>query len=141
MPKRLTLFFTLLCIIVSLSGCQFSIRNTVEGQDATLPPLRIDSSLVCSVQSIDGTRLHVVILEGNSNFNKDDEIYVTYETVEKDQTVQRNDVITFQYNYVTDVSAYAKLPHILAGQISIIPDYEPPATEATEADATEATNE
>ena len=134
MTKRQIVTFILICMIISLSGCHFSIRDTVESKDASLPPLRIDSSLVCSVSSIDGNRLFVVVLEGNSNYDKDDEIYVTYETVAKDQTVQRGDVITFGYNYVTDVAAIKNTPHIMTDEIAVIPDYVPPTTEAETAE-------
>ena len=122
-------------MILGLCGCNFSIRDTVENKEASLPPLRIDSSLVCSVVSIDGNRLMVLVLEGNSNYDADDELYVTYETVAKDQAVKRDDVITFEYNYVTDVAAVKNTPHIMTEQITIIPNYVPPvtATESTEA--------
>ena len=129
MSKRFTALFTFICLIIGLSGCNFSIRDTVESKDTSLPPLRIDSSLVCSVVSIEDNRLFVVILEGNNNYDKGDEIYVTYETVSKDQSVQQDDVITFSYNYVSDVAAIKSTPHILAGEISIIRNYEPPVTE------------
>ena len=138
MLKRFILIFTLVCMILGLCGCNFSIRDTVESKEASLPPLRIDSSLVCSVISIDGNRLMVLVLEGNSNYDADDELYVTYETVAKDQTVKRNDVITFEYNYVTDVAAVKNTPHIMTEQITIIPNYVPPVTET---ESTEAATE
>ena len=138
MLKRSILIFTIVCMIFSLCGCHFSIRDTVESKEASLPPLRIDSSLVCSVISIDGNRLMVLVLEGNSNYDADDELYVTYETVAKDQAVKRNDVITFEYNYVTDVAAVKNTPHIMTEQITIIPNYVPPVTET---ESTEAATE
>lgn len=136
MLKRLILIFALICMIFSLGGCHFSIRDAVESNEASLPPLRIDSSLVCSIESIDGNRLLVLVLEGNSNYDKDDELYVTYETVAKDQTIQKNDVITFEYNYVTDVAAVKNTPHIMTEQIAVIPNYVPPTTEAEDTEAT-----
>ena len=136
MLKRLILIFTLICMIFSLGGCHFSIRDTVESNEASLPPLRIDSSLVCSIESIDGNRLLVLVLEGNSNYDKDDELYVTYETVAKDETIQKNDVISFEYNYVTDVAAVKNTPHIMTEQIAVIPNYVPPTTEAEDTETT-----
>ena len=136
MLKRFILIFAAICMIVGLCGCQFSIRDTVESKEASLPPLRIDSSLVCSVVSIDGNRLYVLVLEGNSNYDKDDELYVTYETVAKDHSVKRDDVISFEYNYVTDVAAVKYTPLIMTEQIKIITDYVPPTTEAVDTEAT-----
>ena len=135
MLKRSILIFTIICMIFSLCGCHFSIRDAVESNEASLPPLRINSSLVCSVQSIDGNRLLVLVLEGNSNYDEDDELYVTYETVAKDQSVQKNDVITFEYNYVTDVAAVKNTPHITTDQITVIPNYVPPTTVAEDTEA------
>ena len=136
MTKRFIVIFALICMIISLTGCQFSIRDTVESKEATLPPLRIDSSLVCSVRSVDGSRLLVTVLEGNSNYDEEDELYVTYEAVAKDQPVQRGDVITSEYNYVTDVAAIKSTPHITTAEITVIPDYVPPTTEAVDTEAT-----
>ena len=135
MLKRFILISTVICMILGLCGCQFSIRDTVESKEASLPPLRIDSSLVCSVVSIDGNRLYVLVLEGNSNYDEDDELYVTYETVAKDQSVKRDDVITFEYNYVTDVAAVKNTPHIMTEQITIIADYVPPITQASDTES------
>ena len=128
MKKRLIIILTLICMAVGLTGCNFSIRDTVEGKDATLPPLRIDSSLVCSVITVDGSRCYVKVLEGNSNYDIGDELYVTYEAVAKDQQIHHDDVITFEYNYVTDVAAIGDVPHIFVAEVNIIKNYVPPVT-------------
>ncbi len=127
MSKRLIVLFLLLCMVIGLSGCNFSVRDTVEGKDTTLPPLRIDSSLVCSVTSIEGNRCFAVVLEGNNNYDKDDTVYITYDSVKKDQSVKSGDVITLDYNYVTDVSAYKDRPHIHTDEVAIVKDYKPSA--------------
>ena len=128
MLKRLFALLALISVLLTLAGCNTSIRDTVEGKDATLPPLRIDSTLICSVTSIDGNRCAAVVLEGNNNYDKDDIIYVTYESVAKKLTPKHGDVITFSYNYVTDVSTYNKEPHIKTEKITILNDYVPPET-------------
>ena len=126
MLKRIFMLFTLACLLLTLAGCNSSIRDTVEGKDATLPPLRIDSTLICSVVSVDGNLCQALVLEGNNNYDKDDTIYITFDSVRKDQSLFSNDVIAFSYNYVTDVSAHNDHPHIKTGEITILKDYTPP---------------
>ena len=116
MLKRIFMLFTLACLLLTLAGCNSSIRDTVEGKDATLPPLRIDSTLICSVVSVDGNLCQALVLEGNNNYDKDDTIYITFDSVRKDQSLFSNDVIAFSYNYVTDVSAHNDHPHIKTGR-------------------------
>lgn len=135
MLKRLFAFIALFCALLTLAGCNTSIRDTVEGKDTTLPPLRIDSTLICSVVSVNGNLCQALVLEGNNNYDKDDTVYITFESVKKDQSLFFDDVITFTYNYVTDVSTYNKKPHIQTEEITIIDDYVPPATEAVDAEA------
>ena len=135
MTKRLIILFTLICLIVGLSGCNFSIRESVEGKNVTLPPLRIDSTLVCRITTMDGNRCYVKVLEGNGNYDKDDELYVTYESVAKKEQVHHEDVITFEYNYVTSVAAIGNVPHILVDEVTVIKNYVPPVEpENTEAE-------
>ena len=128
MFKRIVILFTVICLAVGLSGCKFSIRNTVEDQATTLPPLRIDSNLVCQITDIEGNRCTVTILEGNSTYDAEDEIYVTYQSVSQNQRLRRGDVISLTYNYVTDVSAIGNTPHIAAQSVTVIQDYTPPET-------------
>lgn len=135
MLKRLFALLTLTCLLLTLAGCNYSIRDTVEGKDTTLPPLRIDSTLICSVVSVNGNLCQALVLEGNNNYDKDDTVYITFESVKKDQSLFFDDVITFTYNYVTDVSTYNKKPHIQTEEINIIDDYVPPATEAADVEA------
>ena len=138
MSKRIIILFTVICMAICMTGCHFSIRKTVEDKDTTLPPLRIDSSLVCSVDSIEGNRCLVTVLEGNGTYDADDEVYVTYESVAKKEQLHRGDVITFSYNYVTDVSAIDDMPHITVETVTIVKDYTPPTTapDATEEEST-----
>lgn len=135
MLKRLFALLTLTCLLLTLAGCNYSIRDTVEGKDTTLPPLRIDSTLICSVVSVNDNLCQALVLEGNNNYDKDDTVYITFESVKKDQSLFFDDVITFTYNYVTDVSTYNKKPHIQTEEINIIDDYVPPATEAADVEA------
>ena len=127
MLKRLFALIMLVCLMLTLAGCNSSIRDTVEGKDATLPPIRVDSNLVCSVTSIDGNRCLAVVLEGNNNYDKDDAVYITFDSVKKDESVKSGDVITLAYNYVTDVSSYKEIPHIHTDEVAIVKDYTPAA--------------
>ena len=130
MLKRLFAWMMLVCLMLTLAGCNSSIRDTVEGKDTTLPPLRIDSTLICSVVSVNGNLCQALVLEGNNNYDKDDTVYIAFESVKKDQSLFFDDVITFTYNYVTDVSTYNKKPHITTGELTIIKNYTPPTTVA-----------
>ena len=137
MSKRLIVLFLLVCMVVGLAGCKFSVRDTVEGKEATLPPLRIDSSLICSVTFIEGNRCQVVVLEGSGNYDPEDTLWVTYQSVAKDSTLRPDDVITFTFNYVTDVSSLNNLPHIAVEEITVLEDYVPPVTQAQDTQAAE----
>lgn len=128
MLKRLFALLVLIGALLALAGCNTSIRDTVEGKDATLPPLRIDSTLICSVTSIEGNRCYAVVLEGNNNYEKDDIVYITFDSATKNQTPVPGDVITVTYNYVTDVSAYNGEPHIKTEEITVLKNYTPPET-------------
>ena len=130
MLKRLFALLMLTCLLLTLAGCNSSIRDTVEGKDTTLPPLRIDSTLICSVVSVNGNLCQALVLEGNNNYDKDDTVYITFESVKKDQSLFFDDVITFTYNYVTDVSAHNNKPHIKTAELTIIKNYTPPTTVA-----------
>lgn len=128
MLKRLSALLALFCLLLCLAGCNSSIRDTVEGKDATLPPLRIDSTLICSVVSVADNRCQAIVLEGNNNYDRDDTIYITFDSVAKDQSLFYGDAITFNYNYVTDVSAFEGKPNIKTDEITILKDYTPPET-------------
>ena len=128
MLKRLSAQLALFCLLLCLAGCNSSIRDTVEGNDATLPPLRIDSTLICSVVSVADNRCQAIVLEGNNNYDRDDTIYITFDSVAKDQSLFYGDAITFNYNYVTDVSAFEGKPNIKTDEITILKDYTPPET-------------
>ena len=130
MLKRIIAFLTLIVLIAGLVGCQGSIKDTVEGKEATLPPMRIDSSLVCSVKAVIGNRITAEILEGNSNYDQGDTIYITYEEVTKDQEVKIATVLSLTYNYVTDVAAIDGTPHIMAKEITVVKDYKPSVNNA-----------
>lgn len=135
MSKRIIALIGLFCLLISLAGCKLSIRNTVEGKDASLPAFDLSTSLICTVDSMDGSRCTVTVLEDNSNYDKDDVLYITYDTVAEGQSLTIGDVITFSYNYVSDVSAISGTPHIVVEELSILPEYTPPET------TTEATDE
>ena len=127
MLKRTFALITLVCLMLSLAGCNATIRDTVEGQEATLPPIRIDSTLICSVTSVEGNLCQTIVLEGNNNYDQDDTVYITFDSVKMDQSIKSGDVITVSYNYVTDVSAYKNKPHIHTEVLTILNDYMPTA--------------
>lgn len=132
MLKRFFALLALSCLLLTLAGCNTSIRDTVEGNDATLPPLRIDSTLICSVVSVVDNRCQAIVIEGNNNYDRDDTVYITFDSVAKDQSLFYGDAITFSYNYVTDVSSFEGKPNIKTGEVTILKDYTPPETTTEE---------
>ena len=83
--------------------------------------------MICSVTSVEGNLCQTIVLEGNNNYDQDDTVYITFDSVNKDQSIKSGDVITVSYNYVRDVSAYKNKPHIHTEVLTILNDYMPTA--------------
>lgn len=133
MLKRFLTLISLLVLLMCTAGCSFSLRNTVEVENApSLPAFDLRSTLIVQVDSIDGSRCSATVLEENSTYDADDAVYITFTTVTGNQALRSGDIITLTYTYVDDVSAIGGTPHITVEEVTILTDYTPPETEATE---------
>lgn len=129
MYKRILALLCLVGLLICSTGCSFSLRDTVEGEDApSLPSFHLSSTLICSVASIDVSHCTVTVLEDNSTYDKDDILYVTYETVADNQKLSVGDIVTFTYHYVSDVSVIDDTSHIAVDELTVLPEYTPPET-------------
>lgn len=133
MTKRIIAIISLLCLMMCLAGCKVNLRDTVEGGQADVPAFDLSSDLIGKVTAIYEGRCTVTVLEDNSHYDKDDVIYVTYTPEDDGITIRVGDIIRAHYDYITQVSSVASIPHITTGTITVLQDYTPPeTTEATE---------
>lgn len=134
MFRKITVLAILIALLLTLSGCNFSLKEEVEGKDApTLPGFHFKSELICQIDHFEDGKCIAIVQEDNGTYDEDTEVYVTYASVTSDLSPTAGDYITFTYVYTTDVTAIDGTAHITTDEITILPEYTPPeTTEATE---------
>ena len=140
MYKKLIASVAALALLLALSGCNFSLKEEVEGKDApTLPGFRFTSELVCQIDRFENGKCVATVQEDNGTYDADTVVLITYETVADGLSLTAGDYITFNYVYTTDVTAINGDPHITTDEVTILPEYTPPETTAATEETTEAT--
>ncbi len=100
-------------IVVLFAGCG-------SGSGPTLPALDLySSSLSGTVENVDGQNCRVVIAEGDSHYDTESVIQLTYTTLSGKDTLAVGDKVSFDYNYIEDVADYNSLPHITVDQVKV----------------------
>ena len=136
MHKKITALAAIIALLLPLSGCNFSLKEEVEGKDApTLPGFHFSSELVCQIDSFENGKCVATVQEDNGTYDKDTVVFITYETVSDGLSPTAGDYITMEYVYTTDVTAIDGTAHITVDEVTILPEYTPPeTTAATEED-------
>lgn len=141
MCKKFAALAVFMALLFTLSGCNFSLREEVEGKDApTLPGFHFRSELICQIDSFENGKCLATVQEDNGTYDKDTTVIITYETVTDDLSPTAGDYITLEYVYTTDVTAIDGTAHITVAEVTILPEYTPPETTAATEETTEENN-
>lgn len=114
--RKFTVLIALLLLATVLTGC--SIESIPM---PSLPELGDNlSSLTGQVDYVNGRTCRVIITSGDSHFDEEDEIQLTFTNLEgSKKSVQVGDTVRFQYDYVSQVSEFLGSPHITVNQIRV----------------------
>lgn len=78
------------------------------------------STLTGTVEYVNGRTCRVLITEGDSHYDPDDVIQLTFVNLEgSKKSVQMGDTVKFEYNYISQVSEYLGSPHITVNQLYV----------------------
>ena len=78
------------------------------------------SSLTGQVDYVNGHTCRIIITSGDSHFEENDEIQLTFTNLEgSKKSVQTGDTVRFHYDYVSQVSELLGSPHITVNQVRV----------------------
>lgn len=141
MSKKITALVAIVALLLTLSGCNFSLKEEVEGKYApTLPGFHFRSDLICQIDSFENGKCLATVQEDNGTYDKDTVVLITYEKVTDELSPTAGDYITFKYVYTTDVTAIDGTAHITVEEVTILPEYTPPETTAATEETAEENN-
>ncbi len=129
MKYRIKLIPLILCITTLLSGCSISLESIGLGK---LSKFIGNDPLICKITEKDGQLLTMEVLSPDSHYDEGDILYVQYSSITGAKGVSVGDTVTFEYDYLEDVTVMEKEPLIKTESITPT-EYIPPETEeATE---------
>lgn len=115
MRARHKLIISVILILILLTGCSIEMISMPE-----LPELDMGTStLEGSVESVDGLTCKVLITVGDSHFDAEDEIQLTYTNLEGSNSISVGDTVTFEYDYNSQVSEHLGSPHITVNLVHV----------------------
>ena len=142
MFRKFTALMAVVALLLTLSGCNFSLKDEVEGKDApTLPGFHFRSDLICQIDRFENGKCVATVQEDNGPYDAETVVIITYESVVDDLSPTVGDYITFNYVYTTDVTSFDGMPHITVTELTILPEYTPPETTAPTEETEETTEE
>ena len=110
-----------LLLLTVLSLCAMLMTGCGSDQKPTLPKLNLDGSeLSGTVEYVNGRTCLLRVSEGDSHYDADDLVYLTYSAITGGKTVSVDNVVRFSYHYITDVSEYNGEPHITVNEVSVL---------------------
>ena len=110
--RKFSLLLILSALILGLfSGC---------GSAPTLPALDLyGSTITGTVEYMDGQSCRILVTEGDSHYDTETQVQITYTSIVGKDALAVGDKITVEYDYVKHVTDYNGLPHITVEQIHI----------------------
>lgn len=114
MNRRFFAFFIVLSMAVLLAGCGLSLESVDLGP---LNGLLKKDPIVCSVLEKEDQQLKLVVLSSDGYYDVDDELLVSYSSISGGTSVNVGDIITFSYDYLTDVTVKGDYPYIVVDSI------------------------
>lgn len=114
--RKARLLITVLLVMSLLAGCSIEMIPM-----PSLPEFgNTLSTLTGYVDYVNGRTCRLIITSGDSHFDVDDEIQLTFTNLEgSKKSVQVGDMVRFQYDYVSQVSEFLGSPHITVNQIRV----------------------
>ena len=115
MYKIIKLLVPLVLIVSLLTGCgSFEITA-----DDIHNFVTVDSSQMGLVEFVNDRTCRVCVTEGDSHFDSDDTIQVTYTSLEGKQSVTVGDRVRVDYVYTTQVCEYLGSPLITVNRLHV----------------------
>ena len=114
--RKVKLILCAVLVLALLTGCSIEMIPM-----PSLPELGDNlSSLTGQVDYVNGHTCRVIITNGDSHFDPEDEIQLTFTNLEgSKKSVQVGDTLRFRYDYVSQVSELAGDSHIIVNQLII----------------------
>ena len=114
--RKMKLLITAVLVLTLLTGCSIEMIPM-----PSLPELGDNlSSLTGQVDYVNGRTCRIIITSGDSHFEEEDEIQLTFTNLEgSKKSVQIGDTVRFRYDYVSQVSEFLGSPHITVNQIRV----------------------
>ena len=122
MNPKLKAFIPLILIVLIVGVIVFVV------QVIPTPKLEMEenlSTLVGTVEYVNGRTCRVLITQGDSHFDaaseneEADVIQLTFTNLEGSKSILVGDTVRFEYDYVSQVSEYLGSPHITVNQVYV----------------------
>ena len=113
--RILKLAVVLSLIAALLCGCSLEMISMPD-----LPELNLGrSELSGTVEYINGRTCRVLITEGDSHFDEEDIIQLTYVNLAGSKSIAIGSTVHFSYDYTSQVSEHLGSPHITVHQVHV----------------------
>lgn len=114
--QKMKVLLAAVLVLILLAGC------SIESLPMPSLPETGDnlSALTGQVDFVNGQTCRIIITSGDSHFDEEDEIQLTFTNLEgSKKSVQVGDTVRFQYDYVSQVSEFMGNPHITVNKIRV----------------------
>ena len=111
-------FKILLCVtlvLALLTGCSIEMVSMPD-----LPKIELGKSQLAGVvEHVNGRTCRVRLTEGDSHFDADEIIQLTYTNLVGSKSVNVGQDVRFEYDYTSQVAEYLGSPHITVNQVHV----------------------
>jgi len=114
--RKMKILIAAVLVVSLLAGCSIEMIPM-----PSLPKLGDNlSTLTGHVDYVNGRTCRITITSGDSHFEEEDEIQLTFTNLEgSKKSIQVGDTVRFQYDYVSQVSEFLGSPHITVNQVHV----------------------
>jgi len=113
--RVLKVLIPLVLMLALLTGCGIEMISMPD-----LPEIELGKSqLVGTVEYVNGRTCRVRITEGDSHFDAEDIIQLTYTNLVGSKSIGVGSTVRFDYDYTTQVAEYLGSPHITVNQAHV----------------------
>ena len=113
--RVLKIILSVALVLALLTGCGIEMISMPD-----LPKLDLGKSqLAGTVEYVNGRTCRVLLTEGDSHFDADDIIQLTYTNLVGSKSIGVGSTVRFDYDYTTQVAEYLGSPHITVNQVHV----------------------
>jgi len=113
--RVLKFWIPLLLVVALLTGCSIEMVSMPD-----LPKIELGKSQLAGVvEHVNGRTCRVRLTEGDSHFDADDIIQLTYTNLVGSKSVNVGQDVRFEYDYTSQVAEYLGSPHITVNQVHV----------------------